>query len=69
MDSTANPAASQTANALARLQRMLIGALFAGVFAYLSVKFLTKYFETENLTVFAIYCAAAGVLLSLLFLL
>jgi len=47
----------------------LVGALFAGVFAYLSVKFLTKYFETENLTVFAIYCAAAGTLLSLLFLL
>ena len=58
---------TQTGNTV--LIPTLIGALFAGVFAYLSVKFLTKYFETENLTVFAIYCAAAGVLLSLLFLL
>ncbi|HSW87837.1 MAG TPA: undecaprenyl-diphosphate phosphatase [Candidatus Saccharimonadales bacterium] len=47
----------------------LIGTLAAGIAAYFSVKFLTKYFETKKLTPFAIYCAAAGGLVSLLFLL
>lgn len=46
----------------------LFGAFMAGVFAYLSVKFLTKYFETEKLTPFAVYCAVVGIALSILFL-
>lgn len=37
------------------------GSLVAGVCAYVSVRFLTSYFETRTLTPFAIYCAVAGV--------
>ncbi|MBI3342365.1 undecaprenyl-diphosphate phosphatase [Candidatus Curtissbacteria bacterium] len=43
------------------LPQILVGAVFAGIFAYLSVKFLTKYFETKTLAPFAIYCIIAGV--------
>jgi undecaprenyl-diphosphatase len=45
----------------------LVGALFAAIGAYLSVRFLTKYFETKTLTPFAIYCVVLGGLTSLLF--
>ncbi len=45
----------------------LVGALFAAIAAYLSVRFLIKYFETKNLTPFAVYCIALGGLTSLLF--
>ena len=38
----------------------LVGALFSGVAAYLSVRFLVRYFETRTLTPFAFYCLAAG---------
>jgi undecaprenyl-diphosphatase len=34
--------------------------VIAGIAAYVSVKFLTKYFETRSLTPFAIYCVIAG---------
>src|SRR5437588_2850563 len=40
----------------------LVGAACAAVTAYLSVKFLLRYFETNTLTPFAIYCFAAGTL-------
>lgn len=50
------------------LRISLIGGLFAGLFAYLSVKFLTKYFETNKLWPFAIYCIVFGSILSFLFL-
>ncbi len=43
------------------------GALSAGIAAYLSVKFLTKYFETKKLWPFAVYCVIAGAVASLLF--
>ncbi len=46
---------------------VLIGALTAGIAAYFSVKFLTKYFETKTLTPFAIYCCVVGGVLSILF--
>lgn len=39
----------------------LAGAACAAVTAYLSVRFLVRYFETQTLMPFAIYCAAAGV--------
>lgn len=39
----------------------LSGAASAGLFAYLSVRFLTKYFKTNSLLPFAIYCIAAGI--------
>lgn len=40
----------------------LIGAACAAVAAYLSVKFLTRYFKTRTLTPFAIYCLLAGLI-------
>ena len=40
----------------------VIGAMCAGVGAYLSVRFLMKYFETGRLDPFAYYCVAAGAL-------
>jgi undecaprenyl-diphosphatase len=43
----------------------VVGALCAAVTAYLSVKFLLKYFETNRLTPFAIYCVVAGTLLTI----
>jgi undecaprenyl-diphosphatase len=38
----------------------LVGALCSAVTAYLAVRFLMRFFETNRLTPFAIYCAAAG---------
>jgi undecaprenyl-diphosphatase len=38
----------------------LVGALCAGLSAYLSVRFLMKYFETRTLVPFAVYCLCAG---------
>ena len=38
----------------------LVGALCAAFSAYLSVRFLMRFFETNRLTPFAIYCALAG---------
>jgi undecaprenyl-diphosphatase len=38
----------------------LVAALCAALTAYLSVRFLMRYFETNKLTPFAIYCVAAG---------
>jgi undecaprenyl-diphosphatase len=46
----------------------VIGAITAGIAAHFSVRFLTKYFQTNTLTPFAVYCCVVGVLLSLLFL-
>lgn len=42
--------------------QILAGSLVAAVAAYLSVRFLTRWFETRTLTPFAIYCLIAGVL-------
>ena len=39
----------------------LVGALGAAFSAYLSVRFLMRYFETRTLTPFAIYCFVFGV--------
>jgi undecaprenyl-diphosphatase len=38
----------------------LVGALCAALTAYLSVRFLMRYFETRTLTPFAVYCFCAG---------
>jgi undecaprenyl-diphosphatase len=38
----------------------LVGALCAAFTAYLSVRFLMRFFETNRLTPFAIYCLIAG---------
>ncbi|HSX09159.1 MAG TPA: undecaprenyl-diphosphate phosphatase [Candidatus Saccharimonadales bacterium] len=45
----------------------IIGAIAAGIAAFLSVKFLTRYFQTNTLTPFAVYCTVVGSLLTLLF--
>jgi undecaprenyl-diphosphatase len=38
----------------------LVGALCAAVTAYLAVRFLMRFFETNRLTPFAVYCFLAG---------
>jgi undecaprenyl-diphosphatase len=38
----------------------LVGALCAAVTAYLAVRFLMRFFHTNTLTPFAVYCAIAG---------
>lgn len=58
MDSTANPTASQTANALARLQKMFIGALFAGVL--LVPKILNLRRDERSWTAFRVLLGFAG---------
>jgi len=40
----------------------LAGAVCAAITAYLSVRFLVRFFETNRLTPFAVYCTAAGAL-------
>ncbi|MCB0939204.1 MAG: undecaprenyl-diphosphate phosphatase [Mycobacterium sp.] len=40
--------------------QVLAGGIASFIAAYLSVRFLTKYFETRTLTPFAIYCLALG---------
>jgi undecaprenyl-diphosphatase len=47
--------------------QVVVGALVAAVAAYLSVRFLTRYFTTRTLTPFAIYCLIAGALCTLHF--
>ena len=40
----------------------VLGAIAAAIAAYFSVKFLTKYFKTNTLTPFALYCLGVAVL-------
>jgi undecaprenyl-diphosphatase len=40
--------------------QVLMGVVVAGVAAYLSVRFLMRYFQTRTLTPFAIYCVVFG---------
>jgi undecaprenyl-diphosphatase len=47
----------------------LVGAICSAATAYLAVRFLMRYFETNRLTPFAAYCVAAGVAASLYFVL
>lgn len=44
----------------ANLLPALLGALCAAFTAYLSVRFLVKYFKAQTLRPFAAYCIAAG---------
>jgi undecaprenyl-diphosphatase len=41
--------------------QVVVGSLVAGVAAWLSVRFLTRWFRTRTLTPFAIYCLLAGI--------
>ena len=45
----------------------LVGGLFAAVAAFISTKFLLRYFETRTLTPFAIYCLLFGVAMAIRF--
>jgi undecaprenyl-diphosphatase len=45
----------------------LVGALCAALTAWLAVRFLMRYFETNRLTPFAAYCVIAGLALSIIF--
>jgi undecaprenyl-diphosphatase len=45
----------------------LVGALAAAFTTYLAVKFLLKFFETNRLTPFGIYCIAMGAFCTLVF--
>jgi undecaprenyl-diphosphatase len=40
--------------------QILVGSLFSGVAAYFSVRFLIRFFRSNNLYPFAVYCLAAG---------
>jgi len=40
--------------------QVVVGVIVAGVAAYLSVRFLMRYFQTRTLTPFAIYCLVVG---------
>ena len=40
--------------------QVLVGSILSGVGAYVSVRFLVRYFQTRTLTPFAIYCLVAG---------
>jgi undecaprenyl-diphosphatase len=41
--------------------QVLVGSVAAGIAAYLSVRFLERYFRTRTLTPFAIYCLVVGI--------
>jgi undecaprenyl-diphosphatase len=41
--------------------QVLVGAVVAGVASYISIRFLTRWFETRTLTPFAIYSLVAGI--------
>jgi undecaprenyl-diphosphatase len=47
---------------VAAIENALLGAVCAAVAACVSIKILTRYFQTKTLTPFAIYCAAVGLL-------
>ena len=40
--------------------QVLVGSLAAGLMAYVSVRFLMRYFETKTLTPFGVYCLVFG---------
>lgn len=46
----------------------VVGALFAAVTSWLAVKFLLRFFTSNRLTSFAVYCFLAGALASIYFL-
>jgi undecaprenyl-diphosphatase len=45
----------------------LVAALCAGVTTWFAVKFLLRFFETNRLTPFGVYCIVAGVILTVVF--
>lgn len=49
------------------LGQVFAGSVCAGIAAYVSVRFLSRYFTTRTLTPFAIYCLVAGALAAVRF--
>jgi undecaprenyl-diphosphatase len=47
--------------------QVLVGSLVAAVAAYVSVRFLLRYFETRTLTPFAVYCLLFGAAMTIRF--
>jgi undecaprenyl-diphosphatase len=47
--------------------QVILGALIAGIAAYLSIRLLVHYFQTRTLTPFAIYCLLTGTLCTIRF--
>ena len=47
----------------------LVGGIFAAATTFFAVKFLLRYFETNRLTPFGIYCIGLGGIASVSFLL
>jgi undecaprenyl-diphosphatase len=45
----------------------LVGALCAAATTFLAVRFLLRFFETNRLTPFGVYCICAGVILTIVF--
>ena len=45
----------------------LVAAIFAGASTFFAVKFLLRFFQTNRLTPFGIYCIVAGITCSLIF--
>ncbi len=45
----------------------LVGAIAAAIATYVAVKFLLRYFESNRLTPFGVYCIVAGILCTLIF--
>ena len=43
--------------------QVIVGSIAAGIAAYFSVKFLTRYFQTRTLTPFAIYSLVFGIIM------
>jgi undecaprenyl-diphosphatase len=41
--------------------QVVVGSVLSGVGAYVSVKYLVRYFKTRTLTPFGIYCIIAGI--------
>jgi undecaprenyl-diphosphatase len=46
--------------------QVLVGSVVAGIAAYLSVRFLTRYFRRQTLVPFGVYCVAAGLIAAVL---
>ncbi len=46
---------------------IIVGSVFSAITAYISVRFLSKYFKTKTLKPFGYYCLSVGVLVLLLF--
>ncbi len=45
--------------------QVLVGSVVAGIAAYASVRFLTRFFKTQTLMPFAIYCLVVGIAMTI----